>query len=444
MNLTVLFYLATYSVGLLKSISGKPVWGLYAYFLSFYFHAPSQWWGQSLPSFRWALVAAIVTVLSLLIYPPKRGLRFWEFKENRWLTYLSILVICQIPFVLNQPIHYEYVFLSIKFLLFIFIVQNTVWTAKDVRRLIYINLFGGTYLAYLGMSMHQGGRLEGIGTPGMESANQLGQHFAVLLLVGGYLLLSKFRYAHLFVALALSMILMAIFMTESRGVLASLGLTGIIAMFFIPHKRKKKFSVFAMLAVIAASALMGPQILSRFEGVEKGSDGEMKDASAMSRVVIIKSQWEMAKGSLLFGYGHRGTLILSPSYIPKEYHAQGVGRRASHNVVMAFLVDHGFVGLFMYLMVVFICCKRIFKVKNKVEYVSEEMRENYRELASLKVGCILALICFFVSGLGSNNKKLEGHIWMFAFVPIISSRMKRIEDKNHMLKLKISNENEKN
>jgi len=436
MNLTALFYLSVYGLGILKAIAGKPVWGLYAYFLSFYFHAPSQWWGQSLPNLRWALIAAVVTVVALLIYPPKRGFRFFEFKENRWLTLLAILVVAQIPFVLNQTVHSEYVFLSIKFLLFIFIVQNTVWTTKDVKRLIYVNLIGGTYLAYLGMSMHQGGRLEGIGTPGMESANQLGQHFAVLLLIGGYLLISKFKYSHILIAISLSMILMATFMTESRGVLGALALTGVISLFFIPEKRGKKFSIFALLAIIAGSALMGPQILSRFQGVEEGVDGKLKDASAMSRIVIIKSQWEMAKNRPFFGYGHRGTLILSPSYIPKEYHAQGVGRRASHNVAMAFLVDHGFVGLFIYLMVVFTCCKRIFKVKKKMNFVSEEMKEEYRELASLKVGCILALICFFVSGMGSNNKKLEGHIWMFAFVPIISSRMKRIESKNKFLELK--------
>lgn len=431
MNLTLLFYLIAYSGGLLKALAGKPVWGVYVYFLCFYFHAPTQWWGQSLPDIRWALIASLITAFAIVLHPPKRGLRFWEFRENKWLVALSVLTIVQWPFVINSSIHGEYVFLLLKFLIFIFMVQNTVWTLKDVKRILWVNLFGGFYLAYLGISMHDGGRLGGIGTPGMESANQLGQHFALLLLAGGYLLLERFKWAHIFVAIALVMIMMALFMTESRGVIGALFLTGILAPFFIPDGMKQKVFSFGVLAVIASALLMGPQIIQRFKGMEKDQFGEMADASAGSRMVIIDAQIEMAKSSPWIGHGHRGTLLLSPEYIPEEYHAQGVGMRASHNVAMAFLVDHGIIGLFIYMTLLFSCGWRIWKVPKAMTLVPDNMREEYRLLAGLKVGCILALVCYFIAGMGSNNKKLEGDIWMFALVPLISARMARIESKQN-------------
>ncbi len=433
MNATLLFYLSAYAFGLWKAFVSRPVWGVYVYFLCFYMHAPSQWWGKSLPEFRWAMVASLVTIVAIILNPPRRGFRFFEFRENWLLIALFLLVSIQTPFALVPEFHKEYVFLLFKFIMFIFIVQNTVWTAKDLERVIWVNLFGGAYLAYMGMSMHTGGRLEGIGTPGMESANQLGQQFAVLIFAGGYLLLQKFRLSHVFVSIALCFILMALFMTESRGVLAAMAVTGLLAAIFIPQGKRGKVATFGALSIVAASLLMGPQIIARFQGVKQDNLGDMKDASAQSRVVIIKSQWEMSKSSPVFGHGHRGTLILSPDYIDEKYFAHGTGHRASHNVVMAFLVDHGFVGLGIYLILIVTCAWRIWLIKRPVDLLPEKMQQEFVFLSSLKVGCTLALVCFFLSGMGSNNKKLEGDIWMFAFIPLVSARMHRIVRKQERL-----------
>jgi O-antigen ligase len=431
MSVTAIFYLIIYSAGLFKALAGKPVWGLYTYFLCFYFHAPTQWWGQSLPNVRWALLAALVTLVALLIHPPKRGFRFFEFKENILISVLGAYIVLQSTFALNPQIHAEYTFLFLKFILFIFLVQNTVWTRTDITRLIWANLFGGAFLAYLGMSMHNGGRLEGIGTPGMESANQLGQHFALLIFMGGYLLLSKFRPSHIYVVFTLCLCLMAMFLTESRAVLASVAATAVLAIIFVPRGSAKKFGVFAVLALFAGSLLMGPQIIERFSSMKKDDLGGSQDTSADSRMIIIDAQIEMSKNRLLLGYGHRGTLLLSPMYIPQEYHAQGTGHRASHNLFMSMLVDHGLFGLIVYFSIVILCVSRIFMVKRKPEGVSLPMQEEYALLGHIQTGLILALCCYIISGMGSNNKKLEGDIWMFAMVPIVGARMKRIESKSN-------------
>lgn len=427
MTTTALFYLVVYTAGLVRALSGKPIWGLYMYFFAFYFHAPSQWWGQALPELRWSLIAAIVTLISLLINPPKEGFRFWTFRENRFLTFLAALVVAQMYFALNVNVHSEYAFLIVKFMLFIFLFQNTVRTLKDVKGIIWINMLCGCYLAYLGMSMHSGGRLEGIGTPGMESANQLGQHFSVLIFIGGYYLLGKINKWHILMAFCLAMCLMALFMTESRGVILAIGATGILALYFMPKGSKKKISVFGILAIFAASSLMGPQIIERFQGMKTDEDGEVEDASARSRVVIIESQIEMWKDSPIVGYGHAGTFLLSKEYIPEDYHASNANGRASHNIVMAMLVDHGALGAGLYFIAIFTCVWRIWKVKNKPKGMTDEQAEEYRVVSNLTVGAALALVCFMIGGLGSNNKKLEADIWMLALVPVLHRRLVEIE-----------------
>ena len=100
---------------------------------------------------------------------------------------------------------------------------------------------------------------------------------------------------------------------------------------------------------------------------------------------------------------------------------------------MAFLVDHGFVGLGIYLILIVTCAWRIWLIKRPVDLLPEKMQQEFVFLSSLKVGCTLALVCFFLSGMGSNNKKLEGDIWMFAFIPLVSARMHRIVRKQERL-----------
>tara|TARA_Y100000310_G_scaffold271798_2_gene286438 strand:- start:1146 stop:2480 length:1335 start_codon:yes stop_codon:yes gene_type:complete len=433
MTLTALFYLFVYTAGLIKALAGKPIWGIYIYFFCFYFHAPSQWWGQALPDIRWALIASFVTLISLFMYPPKEKLRFWGFRENRWLTYLAFFVVLQMAFCLNLDTHMIYVVLLLKFIFFIFLFQNTVRTMDDIKGVLYVNLFCGAYLAYLGISTHQGGRLEGIGTPGMESANQLGQHFALVILMTCYLLLEKFRWTHILIASSIALMMYALFMTESRGVIAALGVTGFVSLFFIPKGRFVKYSAFATLGIVAAALLMGPQIMERFQDMGKDKIGEGIDKSAESRVVILKSQWEMFKDSPFVGYGHRGTLLLSQKYIPEEYmtESQGMTVRASHNVAAAFFVDHGIIGGLLYFFAIFSCGFRIFDARKSMVYLSEKEQKEYRLHAGLLAGCILALVSFMAGGMGSNNKKLEGDIWLLALAPVIHVRMRELKKKNN-------------
>jgi O-antigen ligase len=442
--LTLIFYLGAYTFGLVKALAGKPIWGLYAYFLCFYMHAPTQWWGQSLPNVRWALIAALITLISMFIHSSKRPIRFFEFRENWWLVALTAFVIAQTPFAKVPEWHNEYLFLLIKFLLFIFIVQNIVWTRKDVVGIVLINMFGGLYLANLGMNMHSGGRLEGIGTPGMESANQLGQHFAFLLFMGGYLLLDKIKIMHIFVAACLALIMMAMFLTESRGVLIGFAACGILAVFFIPKGSAPRFAVFGVMALVAGISLMGPQIIERFSAMQKDNVGEVADKSAGSRMVIINAQFEMFKASPLFGHGHQGTMALSQQYLPEEYltTSKGVKVRASHNVVMAFLVDHGGIGAFLYFGTVASCLWRIWSVRKRPLYVNQEMQDEYARLSQILTGLLLGLCLLMIAGLGSNNKKLEGDIWVFALAPIVHFRMKRIMEKSKRKELSLYSEEE--
>lgn len=423
--LTALVYVLFFFFGAIRSLSGKPIWGLYIYFWSFYLHQPTQWWGVHIPDLRWSLLAAIIALVSLLIHK-KTEWHFWRHRENKLLVALLFLVTIQWNWTVAPSLHTEYVFLLLKFILLIFIIQNTIENTEDIKKIIIANLIGGAYLAYVGISSHEGGRLGGIGTAGMDGANQLGQHFIVLLFMGSYLLLCAWSKITWLIIGSLSLILMATFLTESRGVIIALFMTGALSLFLIPKGAGGRFLVFACLAGLAASALMGPQIIERFQGMKTDSTGEMEDASAQSRWVIIDAQWNMLKSSPILGNGHRGTLVLSPNYIPEEYHAEGTGVRASHNVAMSFLVDHGWVGFLLYFGAVFSACWKGFAVKRHIYNIpdlSEKIKTEHFLLRCMLAGMVLALCSFMLGGMFSNNKKLEADIWLIALIPVIHFRI---------------------
>lgn len=419
--MTILFYLLVYCGGLLFALSGRPLYGLYIYFFSFYFHAPSQWWGASLPDIRWSLIAALVTLVVVLFKPPERGLRFWTFKENRLLAILALFVCLQQFWVRYGVLHMEYVILIVKFLILVFIIQNVVVSAKELRGVLLANVVGCAYLSYYGMSMTSNGRMEGLGGNGMD-ANLIGMHFAAVLCLGGYLLLERFRYTHIIVVGSLALIMMGLFMTESRGAIISLGVTGALAMVFRPSNGKGKFFTAILLAGVASAALMGPQIIERFEGMQKDNMGDVKDKSAESRMVIIEAQYEMWKNYPLLGYGHRGTLVQSPSFLPRDYLTEQ-GVRASHNLTMAMLVDHGIVGSLLYFGAIFIALFKIFSYRYH-RAPGEKLSDDQRLYSNMLLGCILALFCFILGGQGANNKKLEADIWLLALIPLLHREIK--------------------
>ena len=418
MSITALAFLAAYFGCLFKAFSAKPIWGLYAYLIAFYAHPIARWWGSSLPNLRWSLMAALVTLIALILNKNEKKHAWFEFKETRLYAFFLAFLLLQYIWALNSSLHSVFVQLAVKYLILIFLIQGCVKDKKDVIGFITANVVGALYFAYLGAG-YPGGRLEGIGGPSIESSNGLGQHLAILLTFSSYLLFIKLGKYKPLLIIAIIFILNTIMLTQSRGSIVALGLTGIVSLYFIPKGYKKHFIGLASLGVIAFALLIGPQILERFQGVEKNESGEISDSSARSRLVIISAQYEMWKESPIFGQGHRTTLLLSPYFIPQEYmttvknNKQSVSRRASHNYIMGMLTDHGIIGLGIYTLIVIAIAKHLFKLKMHIESKAES------ELIVIQTGLCLAFLCYLFAGLFSNNKIYEIAVWLIAIIPIV-------------------------
>jgi O-antigen ligase len=337
-----------------------------------------------------------------------------------------IYLVFQTAWALNTTVHLEFVVMAFNFLMLIYLLQSTVKTRDDLVVFCVITMMGCSYFTYIGLTSSWGGRLDGIGAASIASSNQMAQHVAAMLMPGAFLLMQRqqswWRYGIvLFLSAAC---LKVILMAGSRGVYLGILITAIIALIFYPKGSKKRLYFFAALGVSVGLVFIGPTLMQRFGGVQLTNLGEATDQSARSRVVILEAQWEMFKQAPLLGHGHKGTLLMSPIFIPKEYlsrnASEGLAGRASHNYLMSLLVDHGLVGASILLIIIFRCLVPLRRLSRQALVGEAD------SMRLLVMGLMLGLLCLVIAGMASDHKNSETSIWFFALIPLF---LKKIELK---------------
>jgi hypothetical protein len=432
MSLSGILFLTVYFSGLLYALMSRPIVGLYLYFLAFYAHPASHWWGQGIPDLRWSLIAALVTLISILIKDRKNH-GWLEKKEIKILIILVIFVITQNLWALSSFLHQEFSFLILKFLLLTYIFYGSVKTAKDLYGVIVVNIVGTAYYGWIGLTQG-GGRFENAGTPGMEDGNLLSLHMIPILISASYILLCDFSKKKYLIVPLIGLTLNGIFLTQSRGGIISMILSAVVAMFFVPKSRKKAFKVYSFLAILGGIIFVGPALTDRFESTLDRGDGEV-EKSAQSRLVIIKSQFEMFKEEKpLLGNGHRGTLILSPYYIDEEYMTSIKGdskARGSHNLIMAVLVDQGLIGLFLFISITWVLLSRFWKLRKFIlnDDLLDLLDREDKNIILIYVALNISLISIWISSMGVNSLKLEVSFWYYALIGLTYPWVVRIQNK---------------
>lgn len=407
MPITALGFLAVFSIGCLVALK-RPFVGLLLYFFVFYMHPPGKYWGSFLPEMRWTLIVAVVTLLSTLMHAKNKG-AWLKFKESKILLLFFAYTCIQIPIVTFSTVQTDYAILLFKLIIVFFLIITLVNSEKKLIALIVANCIGAAYIGLTALQTHTRGRFEAAGLPGIEDGNLLAIHLIPIIIISSAIVVTNLKKRFLiFVPLALAANLL--FMSGSRGGLVGLFVAGVCFVFFAPKLKRTQILKWASVAAVAGLMLVGPLIIERINKVVEASDTEQIDKSAYSRFVIIESQWKMFKDYPVMGFGHRGTLLLSPFYVPEDFmtNTDVGGRRASHNITMSFLVDHGIIGAFLYFLLVFTAFMRVREIKR-----SGDERINVKLIL---LGSCSGLLGLMAASQFSNSKVLEISIWLFALI----------------------------
>lgn len=411
MSLTALVFVVLFLAASLLAFVRHPIYGLMLYVGVFYVHPPSRWWGQGiLLDVRWSLLAAAVTLVALMIHKPRestapivRSGAFWGF------ALLILWIAAQSFWALDRPAHLELLSYYLKFLLVILMICRCIENEGHLRAFLWTHVAGCFYLGWLAFTSYVGGRLDGVGGPGINEANAAALQMVTGVLVAGSLLLAGRPWAKAGLLAMIPFMVNGLIATISRSGFLAAAAGGIVYNLFTPAKYRRSVQMLSVLALIMFGLLTNDMYWQRISTIKlKGQDIAGVDTGG-GRLEIIQAQWRMAKGRPL-GCGHMCTTVLSLSYIDERFHTRG--GRASHNTTMTMLVDHGWPGLAMYVLM-------LAWIYRKLRIIGKRLKGRDDFLASVFPAVASVLGAIAVADQFVQYPKLEVRFWFIALVIVL-------------------------
>lgn len=394
----------------------RPVWAI-AWYMQTFFAAPQNWWwGDQVPSMRYALWAGYILLFAVVVRqatsPPPDNEKMSG--AHKIAALMAINATCvHLLFAVDRTISIQVLVELIKFLLLFYLMWKAIRDRSDFRTALMAIAVGAFYIGFE-VTINErgdfnGSRLEGVGAPGADTSNSLANLMLVCLpLISSLLIGGKKR--HKFVAIcAAPLVLNVLLLCNSRG--AFLGLVGTALTFLLIARgqtRKRALQAFALGSLALFLLLGDPKILTRFTTTFAGS--EDRDTSAQSRLLF----WQAGMAQLSdypFGAGG-GSFKFN---IGRRYQAQVAGDdnvtdRALHQGYLTEATDWGIQGLILKLGMFWLTLIAAFRTE---ETCRREGRVNdaLTGLCIMTAGIGLAIHCLFGDFLAS-----EWTYWIMALL----------------------------
>ncbi|PCI50443.1 MAG: putative O-glycosylation ligase, exosortase A system-associated [Alphaproteobacteria bacterium] len=251
------------------------------------------------------------------------------------------------------------------------------------------------------------------GAPGTAWGDNNGVSLAMLMVIPlifalQYLLDRKSHRFAVYASTFLSFI--CILGTQSRGGLV--GILGTTLAFFIRTKHKFIIGIFVAVSGIAVLAFMPQSWTSRMETIQTYE----QDSSASTRILQWKYAVQLASESPILGNGFYAR------YYQPYYQKYMVGidtNRAVHSVYFQVLEEQGYVGIFIYLLLMITAVISA----NKVSKTSAR-REDLIWASKFLFYAQFSIIGFAFNGLTINVAYLDLYYYILAFIVLLISHIK--------------------
>lgn len=411
MSLTAAVFALCFAVGIGMALFRHPIFGLYTYIAVFYLDAPHRWWGAGLPDLRWSQVAAIVTALAMLRLGPDSTRPPWyKTFPALFLILYCIWLWIQSPWALDPVLHRDCAIIFTKYIIVYYMVYRLINTPKLVSNFLLAQVVGCLYLGLIALSTDApGGRLDGVGGPGIDDSNTLGMHAAAIAVVGAMLVFALNDWRRYAAIASMPFILNMVVKTGSRGAFLSLFMGGVAIFALRPRENSRLFYALAIVGVLAFGYVASDAFWARMQTIESAvrQDADI-DNSAEGRIAQIKAGVVMFANHP-FGVGHRGFAVLSSTYLNPIYLDQS-GARSSHNTFISALVEQGIPGVILFSLLWLWVFRSIL--------LARRWAKTQRPLleVSMMTAVCAGLVVVFIGGQFADFLKVEVQIWLLALL----------------------------
>ncbi|MCC6710485.1 MAG: O-antigen ligase family protein [Gammaproteobacteria bacterium] len=427
MPLAAIAFALSYLGGLLLAFVSHPRWGLFTYLGAFYLHPPYRWWGTALPEFRWSLVAAVVTALSMSGAKLPPNVKPWSSHTLSKIVMLYVLYMW-IQTAWANPRHLEGVILLTKYVVMFYVIYRLITDQKGLVDFALAHVAGCLYFGILALEARGGGRLEYIGGPGANDSNTLGMHMSTGLIFAASLIISQRGWKRWAVLAAVPFMANCVVQAQSRGAFLGAAVGGMVYFFMAPKAYRKYFVMLGLVGVMVLAARAPAEFWERMGTIKTSHDETKIDHSAESRLVLARAQLQMFLEHPM-GLGFDTTSYLSRNYLAVEWLTAmpGVdvathGVRGSHNTVLTVLVDQGVPGITLLFIGLVSVAGTMMRLKRL------PANGPNATLALMNAAICGSLVVVAVSGLFTNYLKAEVQLWLIALL-VASSEMVRLADR---------------
>lgn len=356
MSITLLTWFGLFGLFALLAFV-RPAWGVALYMLTFFACPPFWWWGNNPPisTYRWNLYSGVILLVAVLLSQlfSSRRAGANDPSTSKYVVWTSIAILINATmvhafFASDYSISMDPYTLLAKFVLLFLLILASIRTRQDFNTILLAILLGAGYIGYEvtinDRGQLSGTRLEGIGAPGADQANQLASLMVTVLPMAGGLFLVGRPWQKLAMLPVAPFILNVILLCNSRGAFLGAISSVFALLMFAPSKVRRRALKLTALGCVATWFLLGdPRIVERF--LTTFASAEERDNSAASRLTYWRAGIRMIADYPL-GAGGDGFKVAHA----KEYLAKvGVYRetRAVHNGYINEACEWGLQGLLL-------------------------------------------------------------------------------------------------
>lgn len=418
--LTAVGFALAFFLALVYALARDPMFALFAYFAAFYVHPPSRWWGSMLPDLRWVLLAALVAGVALYVHRQRLSVKpLWLSTGAAvcFTAYCAWLWV-QTAWALDLQAHWNGTVQYTKYLVIFYLIYRIVDSSQRLRDLLLAHVLGCGVLGVIATFYRGnlvGGRLNGVGGPGIDDANSLGMYLATGAIVAAALVMTERGWRRYLVLAAGAFIANGFVWANSRGALLGLLAGGLVLTVLKAREHRRTFWLMAIIAAVGAAAVVDQRFVERMFSIKTAvQEEEARDSSAESRFVLYEAQLRMFMEHP-FGAGYRGTAALSADYLDPVWLTESrlpdgrvVRARSSHSTYLTVLVEQGVVGVAIFGALLIWFAKSALAVRRANRTGADGRVCTYASAACAAFTVVL------VAGIATDYLAAEIQFWMLA------------------------------